>query len=224
MSNNSLPKIETFEHDIASKVNNDSSPVTAILASEIEDSNSYQNHKKSFFMPVLITIVFVTISVSLAYVFLYNKPKTANEPRVPQNQMTDGERFADLYPTMNMYIGKHIKNMQTVGRSQVITFGNWNAVFAYITKNEDALLAEWIKPLGLSLSDLSKSEPGAPEIQETLSVPQVIWEDITLNGTNMRTAKGDRGQITYSFVDENTLIIATTPEILLTIKSARMRQ
>ena len=73
----------------------------------------------------------------------------------------------------------------------------------------------------------TSTQPGTSTEESTLSLappqPPSFFSDLTLANQNMRVYKKDTSTVVYSFVGTNSLLIAKTPEDILSLKSAILR-
>lgn len=209
----SLPNVNTFEHDISEEIKAKDATIADIAAAggsvenlPVRDSRT---SKVLLLMGALSLVVVIGIFVML-YV-TYNTRTAANVATTSQQSNTgSGVPLSSLSPIMDDALGGNIGTITPSDYGYTMQVLSYTNVYAYMLKNESAYADELAKAVG-SARDTS-----------TTSMP-FIFTDTTLSNQNMRVGTSGSSTVVYAFINTTTLIVSSSTEGILTLRSAILK-
>ncbi len=145
-----VPKVETFEHNIAEEIKHREASLTEISAASNDVGNNQTEldsiKRNKIIIIGSLTVLIVTIFGFGALGYIYLQDTTASK-ETPQTQTTPSQTkssgsLASLSKTLDEAIGSYTKNVDKKDRGYVITLTSYTHVFAYVTRNEDSFIEE----------------------------------------------------------------------------------
>lgn len=207
-----LPKIETFEYDITNEIKTKEANIRDIAVSNgtIENKEEDNSRNKNL-MLISVSAFLILISViSVIVYFLYSqKQETLPAPKVAQRS-ANGFKEKDLssrLPLLYEKVGRFITKGEETPYGFSLSLDNYNEVFAFMLKNENQFSDELSKLLKVNL-------------YMSTSSALLSFTDITINNQNMRTLTNGSSTIVYSFLNTEYLLLSTSTEGILSMRSA----
>lgn len=215
-----LPKIETFEHDIADEVLKKETSVAKIaaqdaLVQEVQKEAAKQRVGPSspFLVSIIVVLVVVAILVVGGY-FAYTTliAKDEGAPQAIEKRSASQEQasapstaaaatfFERTFPELKEGLGGYVRKAEKTPYGFLITITDYSGPFSFVFKNED-LFADSISN-ALELAPENRNGPYA-------------FTDITLSNNNMRVGTSGSNTVVYAFVGKSALIISTSTDGVL---------
>lgn len=206
-----LPKIETFEGDITNEIRTKEANIRDIAVSNgaIENKEENKTANKNLIM-ISVSVVLILIStLSVTLYFMSQEKEVAQPPKVTQKNPS-GFREKDLSSKLLFLyskVGNAISKGEETPYGYILELANYNEVFAFTLKNETAFSKE--------LADLLKVN-----IESSTTTPWPTFNDVTISNQNMRVLTSTSSDIVYSFLNGKYLLISTSTEGILSMRSA----
>lgn len=179
-----------------------------------------------------------------------NKTQIAAE--VEQKKNTSGAQLGNLSPTLNQAIGSFLTNVQKSKTGYSMNITSYSPVFAYMIKNESLFADELGLALGNTkvIAKVTEQPAATTTVQTTVSTTtaqgtstrkvatstaiviepklelpeEYIFSDVTISNQNMRIAKSTSGTIVYAFIGSQRLVISTSTEGILALRSSLLQK
>ena len=151
--------------------------------------------------------------------------------------------YADIpVRALNQAIGQYVTKIDKRGKGFILTLSSYSAVFSYMLRNENDFADELARALGVPRSDkpitrevvVSKTgtttgATGTSSVTvvttlgtttETFTPSPFVFTDITVSNQNMRIATSASSTVVYAFIGTQKLLIASSIEELLSLRSS----
>lgn len=208
-----LETVDTFEHDIATEIKQKEATIGDIASAGGDVGNiPLVKENSSMITFFVIFFVLVTATVVSYYGYTYYNDKVNPVPKtspvvIPPTQ--DSSLLSTISSSFPSSIGSAVNNVKKLpaGYEIYITSSNsYSSVFAYMIKNENVYADDVAKSLGV-------------ERDTSTTTPPFIFTDITINNQNMRVGKSASSTIVYAFINTEALVISTSTEGILSLRS-----
>ncbi len=206
----SIPNVDTFEHDIAEEIRTKEATLTDIASAGGDvgniPSSSAQTSNALFLIGALFIVAVLGIGVAL---FFFHTSGNGNQtPAATTTILPDSKNILlAASPTIHDAIGEGIGRITKSEYGYTMEILSYGAVFSYMLKNENAYADE----LAFAV--------GSPRDTGTSSFP-FAFADVTLNNQNMRIGTSGSSTVVYAFVNARTLLVSSTTESLLALRSS----
>jgi hypothetical protein len=169
----------------------------------------------------------------------------ATEQQKEVTKKESSSLLVKLSPTLASAVGRSVSNVEVKNGGYIITISDYSSVFAYMTRNEYAYASEIIDVLNknqqptpltnrsttstTSTTTATSTNATTSAIFSSTTIASVIekpvssWSDITRSNVNMRVYHDNAVSFVYAFISPKILIIARTPEEVLTIRSSSVK-
>ena len=177
-----------------------------------------------------------------------------NTPSSEIKKVGAGASLKTLSPAMDQSIGSFVTNVQKSKLGYSMNITSYPPVFAYMLKNENAFGEELALALGNSHTVKKSEEPKqiqattttkettasttipvpktststqattTTETEETKLPETYIFSDITISNQNMRIATSAYGTVVYAFIGTQRLVISTSTEGILALRSSVLQK
>jgi hypothetical protein len=208
----SLQNVDTFEHDIADEIKNKEASIADIVSASGDVSNTPTQQQKSslifilggFFIALVIAVLGGFIWYTLRAKPTVSQAPTNSLPVIPKASLTG------LSPTLADAIGDNVSSLKKGDYGYTLSLASYTPVFAYMLKNEN----DYVPELAFAF--------GFPKDTATTTTP-FVFTDVTLNNQNMRVGVSGSSTIAYAFVNGTTLLLATSTDGILALRSDILR-
>ncbi len=145
-----VPKVDTFEHDIADEIRRKEASLAEIQAVSKQSSPTIQTPVPTK-KPWTVIILGVLLVVSLlgiggvAYYYFNDSllPPSSQEVAITKKDLPKvATDLAKLSPTLETSIGRFVSGVEKKDGGYILTITNYSAVFGYMTRNEDIYVTE----------------------------------------------------------------------------------
>lgn len=245
-----MPKVETFEQNIASEIKRKEASLTEISAASNNVGNDPVDLPKKqpiFLMALVGFFVICLLGFGfIGYVALNKKTSSAAIPEQPVIPVTTtvASGLQNISPTLSGQIGRFVTSVDKKDAGYVITISDYSSVFAYMTRNETSYIDElallfagssYVEATttppqsNTSTSTASSTQPLATTTEKSIDTTQQgqltrsDFYDITISNQNMRVWSKDNNHVVYAFVGNNYLLISQTKEGILALRSDILR-
>lgn len=206
-----VPNIDTFEQDVADEIKRKEASFTDIASASGNIGNDPDPKKgKSALIPILlITLLLVLVGAGGGYYYLFvlNKP-AETPPLLTQPEQTQGATHVEeLSQTLTSSIGPSVESITKSEYGYTVKLRDYTPVYAYMLRNESAYAEEIAAAVG------------SPRDTST-STPLFTFKDSTINNQNMRVGTSASSTVTYAFVNNSYLVISSSTEGILSLRSA----
>lgn len=214
---NELPKIETFEYDITNEIKTKEANIRDIAASSNSVGTKVESGTAKKTKGLLIaSFVLIILSVlgTLGYVFYIQSADQVTAPQVVTLHDT-GSKEKDLSNSLPLFynrVGRFVTKAEQTPSGYNLTITSYSEVFAFMLKNENAFAKELAPLLKVKLDS-----------QTGTTTPQLIFTDMTVSNQNMRVLSVGSSTLIYSFLNTDHLLLSTTPEGILAMRSAILK-
>ena len=143
-------KVDTFEHDIADEIRRKEATLEEVKAiAKSTDTNHQVVPPKK--VPVLsitlsITIILALLGIGGIAYYYYNStilPPSSQPITIPKKDIPKiTAEVTKVSPTLGVQIGRFVNSVEKKDSGYIISINNYSAVFAYMTRNEDAYIEE----------------------------------------------------------------------------------
>lgn len=208
-----IPKIETFEHDIVSEVQNKNTSI-ADIASYGGELNNKESEKKrrlnSIFVISSGALISLTIVIIILYVF-FSKTTNQTVAENPQSKLIinngSREKIVYLLPNLNSNVGDFISNFEETPFGYDVTISDFRQVYAFVLNNEKLIAEDML---------------GAFKINVTSdTIKNLVFADVTESNQNMRVLEIGNDTLVYAFsIDGKHLLISKSIKDILSMRNA----
>lgn len=232
-------KVDTFEHDIADEIRRKETTLEEVKAAAVKTAEqvpvTVPPKKIAPFTIALIALLILAVIglTGVAYYYFHDSllPPSAQPVEIQKKDIPKvTEAVIKISPTLGNQIGRYVTTVEKKDSGYVISINNYSAVFAYMTRNENAYIEELAKQFykeELATTTPSKEEikPAAtttPVLKTTISTSTVIATSTkaTSSSTKITTTKPASKSLTQVKATTTTPVITpekistTTPEVL----------
>ncbi len=209
----SLETVDTFEHDIATEIKEKEATIGDIASASNDVGNIPVSSQNSSLISILIITFILLLTLLVAYFgYTYynnkvNPPENTAVVVIPDTN--DISLLKTLSPQFEEAIGRYIRNVSKSPYGYTLTIASSNAyssIFAYMLKNEP-----------LYADDIASALNQARDTSTT-TIP-FIFSDRTINNQNIRVGISGSSSIMYAFINTQALVIATSTEAIMTLRS-----
>lgn len=200
-----MPKVDTFEQDIATEIKRKEASLTGISAASNDVGNipvADSPTKQPVFLIALIAFFILCLLGFGVLGYFYFKGNTpapvAQETPLPTIPKVLSDMQA-LSPTLSDQIGRFVSKVEKKDQGYIVTITDYSAVFAYITRNETSYIDE----LALLFN-------GAPRIVATTTPVQ---NNATTTTTSSTTTSTNPATSTQK-IATSTKATSTPPEVI----------
>lgn len=240
--------VDTFEHDIADEIRHKEASIADIASAvgDIGNENTEEEKKNPVMIIGFFVVLFLLLGGisygGYTYYAITQKQKESIKTTLTTPKKTDGILLSSLSPTLDQAIGMHLTGIQKTNKGYTATITSYSPVFSYMVKNEKAFAEEIANALGntkilqektasstlivststtvsTTTSTLTSSTTTSSAIIEETPQTDYIFSDITVSNQNIRIAKTIYGTVAYAFIGTQKLIIASSVENLLALRS-----
>jgi hypothetical protein len=144
-----VPKVETFENNIAQEIKRKEASLTQISsASNNVGNDTVELPKKPPVFFVALVVFFGLCLLGFGMVIYFSittngKPIPIETPPITQPKETSS--LQSLSPVLSDQIGRFVTGVEKKKEGYVLTINNYSAVFAYMTRNESEYIEELSK-------------------------------------------------------------------------------
>jgi hypothetical protein len=216
-----VPHIDTFEHDIANEIKNKEASITDIASAgnDIGNLAEPQGPTPTFLFAIAaLSVVLVIAAVAGLYVFVIASSDGAgsrqSDTRSSGSQTGDDgqpDLLASVSPTLHTALrgafGTSVRN--DYGYAFAIL--DYSQVFAYMIRNEQEYADELATAVGAGRD-------------RSTSSPPFQFTDVTLRNQNMRVGTDGQHTVVYAFVLTNALVVSSSTEGILALRSGILAQ
>ncbi len=206
-----IPNVDTFEHDIAEEIKTKEATLTDIASAGGDVSNLQNGRARTSGLLVLFGVVCVVavvgILIALLYVYVIKKDPLPEPSTAVDTTTSQSNRLLAFSPILFDALGGNIGDVSKTEYGYTLRVLSYGQVFSYMIKNE----AEYADELALAV--------GSPRDIST-TTPPFTFTDVTLNNQNMRVGSSGSSTIVYAFVNTGALLVASSTEAILTMRSA----
>ena len=193
------PKVDTFEHDIANEIRRKETTLEEVKAAAAKTTEqtpvTIPPKKTSPFTIALVALIVLSLIglAGVAYYYFHDsllppqaKPVEIRKKDIPK--MT--EAVVKISPTLGNEIGRYVTTVEKKDKGYIISINNYSAVFAYMTRNENAYIDQLAKLFTEEViaSTTSTKEEVKPVATTTPVIKIVITTDTTPVATSTKTA------------------------------------
>jgi hypothetical protein len=175
-----IPKVETFENNIAQEIKRKEASLTEISAASNNVGNDPVDLPKKppvFFVALIVFFILCLFGFGMVIYFSITnegKPIPINTPPITQTQATSS--LQTLSPTLSNQIGRFVSKVEKKQGGYVLTINDYSSVFAYMTRNE----SDYIEELSLIFE-------GVPMMIATTTQPNTIVEPQSISTSTAST-------------------------------------
>lgn len=160
-------------------------------------------------------------------------------------QQNRGLSLSTVSKTLDQALGNYLTNVEKTNNGYKITITSYSPVFAYMIKHESEFGDEIALAVGnthtikervqkitpnkiLATSTLligtstqaTGTSTASTSVVENIPSTEYIFSDITMSNQNMRVGTSVYGTVVYAFIGINTLVISSSPEGILSLRSS----
>ena len=207
------PKVDTFEHNIAEEIKRKEELLAqASLTSPASQDDIILPKKPPILLIALITCFVLALAgmIGLGYFYFTTLPPT-QEPAPPRVEDTPKvpAGLPSLSPTLEMSIGRFVTKVEKRDLGYVLTINNYSAVFAYMTRNENAYIDELASQF-YATSIVAPVVPETPTKEDGTTTPRAGASAI--NGSTTRATSTPVVTGSTTTATTTTQVKATTTE------------
>ena len=218
------PKVDTFEHDIANEIRRKETTLEEVKAAAAKTTEqtpvTIPPKKTSPFTIALVALIVLSLIglAGVAYYYFHDsllppqaKPVEIRKKDIPK--MT--EAVVKISPTLGNEIGRYVTTVEKKDKGYIISINNYSAVFAYMTRNENAYIDQLAKLFTEEViaSTTSTKEEVKPVATTTPVIKIVITTDTTPVATSTKTATSSTKTTVIAPAKKSTTTQSTTTEI-----------
>lgn len=213
-----VPKVDTFEQDIASEIKRKEASLTGISASSNNVGNDPVPLPKKPPIFLMAIIAFFILSLLgfgfLGYLYFSSTAKQQEEqisPVTPIPKVTSD--MHTVSSTLDGQIGRFVTKVEKKDQGYVLTISDYSAVFAYMTRNETSYIDE-----------LASLFTGVPRVVATTTQTQIATTTATT--TVATSTKKEMSTSTPVGTTTQTIakeLISSSPFYDITISNQNMR-
>lgn len=204
----STPKIETFEYDIVDELKNKKASIVDIANKNGTIETRKEETAKNNFNKIILIVLILTLTIALIIFLGLNLRSPKQAPPITQASFasstfsTSQIRLEDILPITNINIGRFTSSVSKIDNGYSIKLSDFSSVYSYILQNEYTF---------------GKELQGVFKISESTSTQ--TFKDITLSNQDMRVLTVNNNVIVYAFIGDSNLVLSTSTEGILTIRS-----
>ena len=220
-----LPKIDTFEADIASEIKRKEASFAQVQASmpsgpgSRDDDKSVVLPKRTplFFIGLVVFAVITVIAVGvLIHLLVTSSTAPQQITETPQTVKTQQEpsTLTALSPTLSYQIGRYVGSVEKKEVGYIITLKEYSPVFAYVTRNEGDYIEDLANLFGdiqPSATTTKKEASQQPESTSSTSLPQTATI-ATIASSTGSTATGTQATSTKKLAQATPKTATTTKQ------------
>lgn len=209
-----IPKVDTFEHDIASEIKEKEASVVSIATAsgDVQDAPLPPTPTSPAILIASILFFICILVVGVLGYMYYTKESTQNTSLSPVATSTvPSTNLVDISPSLDQAISTFVTGTTKTEYGYTLMLGSYSPVFAYMLKNE----SQYAEEVALSL--------GADVDTSTTSIP-FIFTDITNSNQNIRVGTSGSSTVMYAFIGTNVLVLASTTEAILRLRTSVLIQ
>jgi hypothetical protein len=169
-----------------------------------------KNNRASSSSLLLVLGLFLLLAVIgglIGAIYYYTKVEPVPQaPQQPADTLPKGESLSSVSTTLAENIGEDLGTVTASPYGYSIAILNLPPVFSYMIRNEDAFSDE----LGRAV--------GSPRDTSTTTDP-FLFIDVTKSNQNMRVGTSASSTVVYAFVNGTTLLISSSTEGILSLRS-----
>lgn len=210
-----MPKVETFEHNIAEEIKMKEASLTEISAASNDVGNDpVELPKKTpvFFIALVTFFILCLLGFGMLGYFYFTS-LTPSQAQVSTPTPTTPKISSDittLSPTLSNQIGRFVTHIDKKEQGYILTINSYSSVFAYMTRNESSYIEELASVFaGVPLAATATT---TQEATTTAPAPVSIATTTPTATTSATTATGTPKTATSTSV--KTTKTATTTKIL----------
>jgi hypothetical protein len=210
----SIPNVDTFEHDIAQEIKTREATITDIASASGDVGNLGGSRARTSNLLIILGAVFIVavIGILVALFFLYGIGGTAPTTNTPTPVVAEQDnRLSEISPALHTALGDSVGKISKSEYGYAMQILSYGTVFSYMLKNETDYADQLAASVG-SARDASTS------------TPLFSFTDVTLQNQNMRVGTSGSSTVVYAFVNTNTLLVSSSTEGVLTLRSAILSQ
>ena len=181
-----VPKVETFEHDIADEIRNKEATLAEVTAASVYTSD-IMPPKKPPFLAIAISVCLALIVLgfgALGY-FYFTDPLLPPSAKSVAVRPEDGPKMTakmnELSKTLSANIGSFVVGVEKRESGYIITTNNYSAVFGYMTRNENDYIGELFHTL--YPSDITTKETSKEALTIVATTSATTTEPTLKQGT-----------------------------------------
>lgn len=196
-------KIETFEYDIVDELKNKKSDWVDIA--KLDETKEVVVVKKTDTGKIILITLSVILFIALAIFLMLSLTKPKQVAPLTQENVAPSNTQATLQnilPVTNNNVGRFVSSVSLINNGYAIKLSDFSPVYAYVLQNESSF--------GKELQNIFNIE------QSTSTEP---FKDITLANQDMRVLTTENGTVVYAFIGNQALVLSTSTEGILTIRS-----
>lgn len=220
------PKVDTFEHDIADEIRRKETTLEEVKAAAAKTAEQVPvplpPKKTSPFTTALIALLVLTVIglLGVGYYYFHDsllppqaKPLEIKKKDIPK--MT--EAVVKISPTLGNEIGRYVTTVEKKDKGYIISINNYSAVFAYMTRNENAYIEELAKLFANEVvaSTTPTKEEVKPVATTTPIVKVVVATSTSPVATSTKTTATSSKTTIKTPVKKSTVAKSTTTEIVI---------
>lgn len=197
---------------------------------------------------IVCGIIGVGYLVYLSYQGTFSSAITPAKSGQPEKKVeTSGIPISSLSPSLDKAVGQFLANVQKTNVGYIVSVVSYSPVFAYMLRNEREFADDFAVAVGNghTAKNIIPTSPKTPTTATSTSTStpttststamatstavatdqnslptEYIFSDITINNQNMRVATSVYGTVAYAFIGTNTLIISSSPEGIIALRSS----
>lgn len=194
------PKVDTFEHDIADEIRRKETTLEEVKAAALKTSELVSVITPQRKIQPLTIVLITLLSASLlgiggvVYYYFHDSllPPSAQSVEIPKKDipktMAD---VAKMSPTLGNEIGRFITSVEKKDKGYILSINNYSAVFAYMTRNENAYIDE------LAMLFTLKESTSTTSLQEKVSASATTTKTVIIS-TSTQTSTSTKTTPTIS--------------------------
>lgn len=185
-------KVDTFEQDIAAEIKRKDASLTDISAAKNDVGNDAPMPKQTpIFLIVLIILFVIALCGMLGLAYFYFTDSLLPPSQQPVTIKADDAPKANtalvgISPVLAREIGTFVSSVEKVDSGYVLTINNYSAVFAYMTRNENAYIDQLALLFPVSITN---TVPAGPVLATTTPPVATTTPTSTATTTSTSTSK-----------------------------------
>ncbi len=160
-----MPKVDTFEQDIATEIKRKEASLTGISAASNDVGNiptADSPTKQPVFLIALVAFFILCLLGFGVLGYFYFKEDTAAPVTQETPLPTIPKVISDMQtisPTLSGQIGRFITKVEKKDQGYIVTISDYSAVFAYMTRNETSYIDELALLFGIVSPVIATTTP-----------------------------------------------------------------
>lgn len=227
-----MPKVETFEHNIAEEIKMKEASLTEISAASNNVGNDpIELPKKTpvFFIALVTFFILCLLGFGMLGYFYFTS-LTPSQTQVSTPTSTIPKVSSDittLSPTLSNQIGRFVTRVDKKEQGYILTINSYSSVFAYMTRNESSYIEELASVFaGTPLVASSSTQEAATatpvsipiatttQIATTTTLVTATGTPKTATSTGIKTATSTKTTVSTSTLSTTTTITPNTPPVI----------